>query len=142
MEIMYTQQNIDQIAQTIISDLPKKDGATIIALRGDLGAGKTTLTQAIAKYLGVVEVFTSPTFVIAKFYDTKNDAYKNLVHIDAYRIEEPHELVILGWEEIVLNQENIVVIEWPEKIAAKIPARSINLYFDFVDEVTRKIRKG
>ena len=78
MEMVYTEKDIAKIAQNILLILNKKGKATIVTLQGDLGAGKTTLTKALAKELGVQEVVTSPTFVIAKFYNTKHKDYKKL----------------------------------------------------------------
>jgi tRNA threonylcarbamoyladenosine biosynthesis protein TsaE len=77
---------------------------------------KTTLVKAIAKELGITETITSPTFVIAKYYDTKDARFTKLIHIDAYRIEDPKELEVLGWDSIKKEPNTLVVIEWPEKV--------------------------
>lgn len=89
-------------------------GGKTILLYGDLGAGKTTFTQCLAKELGVKDVVTSPTFNIVKEYDTK---YGKLYHFDMYRLEDESELQEIGAEDILYKNENdIVIVEWPDKV--------------------------
>lgn len=106
-------------------ELSKKlKGGEIIALEGDLGAGKTTLTQYLAKNLGIKERVTSPTFVLMKIYEIKKFKFKinNLIHVDCYRLDDPQELFYLGIEEYLNNKESIVIIEWADKIKKYIKA--------------------
>ncbi len=95
-----------------------KDTATVLSLSGDLGAGKTTLTQELAKELGIKEKVSSPTFVLMKIYNTKNKKYffKKLIHIDAYRIEKNDKLDFLRLHDFLAEKENLIIVEWPEKI--------------------------
>ena len=109
--------------------VPHPESATILALSGDLGAGKTTFAQGIARALGVEEQVTSPTFVIEKIYQLQNQTFTRLIHIDAYRLTDPHELEVLGWKEIIADPANLILIEWPEKVAGLIPADAINISF-------------
>jgi len=124
---------------------PKKDKATVLALFGNLGAGKTTFTQESAKYFGIKDVVTSPTFVIEKIYKlnsaTPNGEVKfsQLIHIDAYRLTKGTELETLGWKELVENPSNVIFIEWPENVEEVIPKDSIQITFDVVDENSRSI---
>ena len=97
------------------------DAATILTLTGDLGAGKTTLVQSLAQALGVIEVVTSPTFVMMKAYETKDTVFTTLVHIDAYRIDDVDELRPLHINQVLLSPQTLVCIEWPEKIASALP---------------------
>ncbi|MES2224809.1 MAG: tRNA (adenosine(37)-N6)-threonylcarbamoyltransferase complex ATPase subunit type 1 TsaE [Patescibacteria group bacterium] len=121
MERLYTEADTDAIAE-ILSLLQSSDaGATILALEGDLGAGKTTLTKALAARLGVTDTVVSPTFVIAKFYGAQHDAFNALVHMDAYRIESLEELGPLGWEALLAQPRTLLIIEWPEKIRGALP---------------------
>lgn len=114
--------------------------ATVLGLSGELGAGKTTFVQSLAQVLGVRESVTSPTFVIARFYSLQNHPrFSQIVHIDAYRIEEEKELVPIGWEKIIADPKNLVVVEWPEKIAGHIPKNALQCKFEVVDETTRRI---
>ena len=114
-----------------------KNGATVVALSGDLGSGKTTFAQGIAKALGVEETVTSPTFVIEKIYElqaqpfdiAQGKKFSHLIHIDAYRLKDEHELEVLGWKEIIADPSNLIVIEWPEKVAVIIPENAIRISF-------------
>jgi tRNA threonylcarbamoyladenosine biosynthesis protein TsaE len=121
---------------------PSTDSATVICLHGNLGAGKTALTQAFARELGIQEAITSPTFVIEKFYEldpAKNNlSFKRLVHIDAYRLTSGRELEVLNFEELVSNKNNLIVIEWPENVKEILPENHLKIFCEFVDETTRK----
>lgn len=108
---------------------PKDNGATVLALHGDLGVGKTTFTQTLARALGVTEPVTSPTFVIMKGYALEDQAFSKLVHIDAYRIESPNELSVLGFASLVETPQTLVIIEWAEKVAALLPQGTHHLTF-------------
>jgi tRNA threonylcarbamoyladenosine biosynthesis protein TsaE len=88
-------------------------GGDVIILKGNLGAGKTTLVQGIAKGLGVTDTITSPTFAIMNVYPIKNNT---LIHIDTYRLEHEEDLVEIGIEEYLGERHTICIIEWPEKI--------------------------
>ncbi len=116
MEISYTEADTDRVASELFKSLDSGPKATIVGLSGDLGAGKTTLVKSIAKLLGITETITSPTFVIAKWYETQNEKFQKLIHIDAYRIEDAKELEVIGWESIKNEPNTLVVIEWPEKV--------------------------
>jgi len=104
-----------KIAADIASQLR---GGEIIALEGDLGAGKTNFTKGLAKAFNIKKHITSPTFVLMKMYEVKSQKSKvnKLIHVDAYRLDEPQELFYLGIEEYLNNPETIVVIEWADKI--------------------------
>lgn len=128
-----------QIASEFISTLTPTDKATVVALQGDLGAGKTAFSQAVGKIVGVTENMHSPTFVIMKVYEIDFKGFKNLIHIDAYRLEKDSELLHLGWEEIISEPENLVLIEWPENVPGTIPGWAKKINFKFVDESTREI---
>ncbi len=109
------------VAKEVLSLLDvSEDRATVVAFYGELGAGKTTLVQAIATELGVEELVTSPTFVIAKWYRTTVGNFYTLVHIDAYRIEKEEELSTLGFDKLLREPKALVVIEWPEKLPATL----------------------
>jgi tRNA threonylcarbamoyladenosine biosynthesis protein TsaE len=111
------------------------DHAVVIALSGDLGAGKTTFTQSLARTLGVTESVTSPTFVIMKGYQLEERVYDALVHIDAYRLETSAEMNVLGFADIVATPNTLVVIEWAEKIADLLPEHTINLTFTIEGDI-------
>lgn len=125
--------------ETLLNALHVGNQATVVALEGELGAGKTTFTQVLGKLLGVEENIHSPTFVIMKVYNIDYNWFKKLVHIDAYRLESEEELKHLGWGELVKNPENLIVIEWPEKVPNLIPTDAVRISFKHVDENTRAI---
>ena len=104
--------------------------AVVVALRGELGAGKTTFVQGVAKGLGVKEKILSPTFVIVKSYQLKTINYKLLYHIDCYRIKDERDLLALDWEEIASDPKNIVLIEWPERVKKILPKDAISISFE------------
>src|SRR3989344_4848247 len=132
-------QDTHQIAQDFLNTIKLREQATVIALQGDLGAGKTAFTQEVGKILGVVENMHSPTFVIEKIYQIDFKNFKRLIHIDAYRLEKDSELLHLGWEEITKEPENLILIEWPENVAGNIPESAKRISFKFIDETTREI---
>jgi tRNA threonylcarbamoyladenosine biosynthesis protein TsaE len=118
----YSEDHIPTVADYVLSVIEASDtGATVIGLQGDLGAGKTTLTKAVAQKLGVAETVVSPTFVIAKFYEASN-TFKQVVHIDAYRIEDVQELVPLGWDRMLQQPRTLIIVEWPERIKNALPS--------------------
>lgn len=125
-----------------VENLPKNSKqALVVGLSGDLGSGKTTFVQGVAKVLEIKNHITSPTFVIQKRYKISSQEFdfKNLIHIDAYRLESGEELLSLGWEELKNNSENIIFIEWPEKVSEVLPENIKMIYFKFIDENVREI---
>jgi tRNA threonylcarbamoyladenosine biosynthesis protein TsaE len=128
-----------EVARQLVESLAPRGKALVVALQGDLGAGKTAFTQEAGKLLGIEENMHSPTFVIEKIYKINHQGFKHLIHIDAYRIEKESELLHLGWEEIVSNPENLIFIEWPENVSGLIPKGAQAVSFKFVDEETREI---
>ena len=96
--------------------------------------------KGFAKALGVKEKISSPTFVLMKFYRLKKSAiHRFLVHIDAYRLKDHRDLLLLGIKEMLSNPENIVLIEWSDRVAKILPKKYIQIHFDHVGEDTRKI---
>ncbi len=106
----------------------KLKGGEILALIGDLGAGKTTFTQGLAKALGVKGRVNSPTFTVMKLYKTKHQTIKNLVHIDAYRLSNSLDLEAIGWSDFH-DPKSVVVIEWADKIIDILPKQTVWLKF-------------
>ena len=117
-------------------------GATVLALHGDLGAGKTTFVQALGTALCVAEQITSPTFTIMKGYETNDSDFAHLVHMDAYRIDDLTELGPLRFSEILATSQTLLCIEWVEKIATALPSNVLHLYLEVASENTRTVRIG
>ncbi|MEK9156406.1 MAG: tRNA (adenosine(37)-N6)-threonylcarbamoyltransferase complex ATPase subunit type 1 TsaE [Patescibacteria group bacterium] len=116
-------------------------GGDILALSGDLGAGKTTFVKGLAAALGVKRVVTSPTFTIMKEYETncQKNGINHLVHIDAYRLESEADVQSTGLTEMWERPDIVTAIEWPEKIRGLLPGRTRWLRFETTDEAHRKI---
>lgn len=126
-------------AADFVRALTPNEKATVIGLTGDLGSGKTTFVQGVARALGVTESVTSPTFVIEKIYPLKNQPFKKLVHIDAYRLKNAHELEVLGWRELLGDPSNLIFIEWPENVPDTLPKNAPTLTLHVIDEHARRI---
>ncbi len=93
-------------------------GAAVIALHGDLGAGKTVLTRGIARGLGITEPVTSPTFAIIQEYPGRD---LRLYHMDMYRIQGEHDALAFGIDEYLFDSDAVSVIEWAERITELLP---------------------
>ncbi len=120
-------------------DLAKKiTPGTVLCLYGDLGAGKTTFTQGLAEYFGIKRII-SPTFVLIRQYPLKNFKLKTLYHIDLYRLDSLEEVKNLGIEEIMADKNNLVVIEWADKLKELLPKNRIDIYFKYASESEREI---
>lgn len=124
-----TQKIAKLLAEEILKSSWPNKKALIIGLQGDLGSGKTTFVQGLAKGLGIKEKITSPTFVILKKFQIKN---YNFYHIDCYRINSPEEIKDLGLQEIINQSKNIVVIEWAERIKKILPKNTLWIKFEYL----------
>jgi len=123
--------------------MPQRSTATLVTLTGNLGAGKTAYAKAVAKALGVAEVVTSPTFVLEKIYQLpQGRSFKRLVHIDAYRLEKGEELAPLGFDESMQDVGNLIVLEWPEKVASTLPEPTIKISIVPLPDNARQISYG
>jgi len=127
----------------------------IVALQGELGSGKTTFTQGLLQGLGIKGPYTSPTFLVIKNYKKEflisksqfPNKFKiqnlklkilNTYHIDAYRVTAK-DILNLGWKEIVSDKNNIIIIEWADRIRKIIPRRARWIRFQWMDKNKREI---
>ena len=112
----------------------------IVALQGELGAGKTTLAQAICRGVGIREDVTSPTFALVNEYHVNGTT---LFHLDLYRLNGPSDLTNLGWDDII-NSESIVIVEWPERAGARLPDEALRIRLDYIpgDDTRRSLSVG
>lgn len=108
----------------------------VVALTGELGAGKTCFTKGLAEGMGVTGYVKSPSFTILNIYD---DGRLPFYHIDLYRIENKLELVDLGLDEYVYGK-GVTVIEWAERIEDELPPNTIRINIEYIDETKRKIK--
>ncbi len=153
-----TQEYGVQFAKKILSSLTRRRfgmyqtvrplANVVICLYGDLGSGKTTFTQGLAKGLGIKKRIISPTFVIVRSYEVKSQKSKVktttqnskfFYHIDLYRIATEEDLKTIGIEEILNDPHAIVAIEWAEKLGSLLPKKRWDIRFEYVDEEKRRI---
>ncbi len=110
-----SEEQLREVAESLLAAL---NGRTVVALRGEMGAGKTTLIRSVAECLGVEDQVTSPTFALVNQYES--DKGERLFHFDFYRIEDEREAFDLGYEEYFYSGD-LCFVEWPEKIEGLLP---------------------
>ena len=139
--IVYTTKvdDLGLVAKNIIETLSavRKNTASVIFLHGELGAGKTTFSQEIARALGVEDRVISPTFILKKEYKTTHPYFRKLIHIDAYRFNDIREARVLRMEDDLEEGDNLILIEWPEKVPNV--ESDVTVSFEVVDEETRDV---
>jgi tRNA threonylcarbamoyladenosine biosynthesis protein TsaE len=136
MEVIFTLDQIGIAAQKILAD---SAGYRVLALHGEMGAGKTTFTKALCKEMGVSDNISSPTFSIINQYTT--EAGDIIYHMDLYRLKNEAEAFSSGVEDCLFSG-NTCLVEWPEKAEGIFPEDTLHLYFTSLDLDTRKITTG
>lgn len=132
--------NSAQETQQIAAKLAKRYRlGGVFTLSGPLGAGKTTFVQGLAKALGIKEKLLSPTFILMRQYSIPGNREGRLFHLDLYRLNNTVQIKELGIEEIFSNPNNIVVIEWAEKLAGLMPKNTIKVNFKNLGKKMRQI---
>lgn len=126
-----TQKIAKLLAKEILNRL-EDHKALVIGLQGELGSGKTTFVQGLAKGLGIKNSITSPTFVILKRYK------KYFYHIDCYRIKS-RDLLDLDFKEIIKQPKNVIIIEWAERVKKILSRDTLWIKFGYLDKNKRKI---
>ena len=113
----------------------------IVLLHGDLGAGKTTLTQGIAEALGVPGVTQSPTFTLVTEHPATLASGEDvtLYHLDLYRLDDPEELGDIGWDEMIAPAKDVTVVEWPERAGDWLPEHYTLVSIAYIDPDTREV---
>ena len=119
------------------SKSPLLKGALVIGLYGELGSGKTTFVQGVAKGFGVKGKVQSPTFVLIRRHVARQG--RTVVHIDCWRLKKGQELVRLGWREIIKNPLNVVLVEWAERVESILPKGALRMRFRVVSPDVRTI---
>lgn len=122
----------EEILKIISDEYSKRgtDNAYIVCLYGDLGAGKTTMTQMVGQMIGITETINSPTFVIKKIYQTTDDVFKTLIHMDAYRLEGEQNLDVFRLDDDFTTANTLMIIEWPEIIESMIPKHAMHIFIE------------
>jgi len=126
-----SEEELPQVAEAIVSLLGRR---TVVALRGGMGAGKTTLVREIAALLGASDTVTSPTFAIVNQY--RGTGGRRIFHFDFYRIDDLREAYDLGYEEYFYSGD-ICLVEWPEKIERLLPDNTVEVRITVDSETAR-----
>ncbi len=137
--IQDTRRVARQFARTLARFLPL-ERACVLALRGELGAGKTTFMQGVAEAFGIKRFMTSPTFLLMRSFDIpkKRSAARVLIHVDSWRIEA-NDLEHLGMRETLRDPRALVCVEWADRVQSMLPRDTIWIDFKHVDRATRSI---
>jgi tRNA threonylcarbamoyladenosine biosynthesis protein TsaE len=138
---------IESVSETqteqIAADFARKTTpGTVVAIYGELGAGKTVFARGFARGLGVTETVSSPTFTIMQEYKLDKDA-KGITwfyHLDLYRIENPESALVFGVDEYLSNDNAVLLVEWAERIEKLLPKNTVRVEISHSGETTRKIR--
>jgi len=147
MERQYLTKNVSEtrrlgkvLAEEILKIKPKEH-ALVVSMVGELGSGKTAFSQGFAMGLGVRQRTLSPTFIIARRYpiQTPRIFFKYFYHIDCYRLKKADEISATGFEDLVSRPENIVLIEWADKIENNLPKSRLQIFFRHIDKNSRQI---
>lgn len=140
--MQFTKDDLPALAKALVAYAAAQEGqgARILALSGDLGAGKTTLVQHIAHELGVNSTLPSPTFVVMRSYAATHPTFRELVHIDAYRLEDKTELRPLHLPRVFDREGALVCIEWPQKLFGTLPQDALCIELSVMGEGERELR--
>jgi tRNA threonylcarbamoyladenosine biosynthesis protein TsaE len=137
MEKTVTSGQLKELAGELAEKIGPND---VLALYGDLGAGKTTFTRFLVEALGFESRVQSPTFILVRNYHKKKGQIKKVNHVDLYRLNNVNEVLDIGINEMIQEKENITIIEWPEIMEELLPENTIKIYFEFVDDEKRKVK--
>ena len=129
--ITHNQIETKEVGHKLAALLPN---GSVVLLKGDLGAGKTTLVRGVAEALGITEKVTSPTFNIMKLY---LKGKRPLIHIDAYRLADIN--TDIGLDEFIGIDRGLTFIEWPDYIANMIPSNAITINIKNIGEDQREL---
>ncbi|NCN25040.1 tRNA (adenosine(37)-N6)-threonylcarbamoyltransferase complex ATPase subunit type 1 TsaE [Candidatus Falkowbacteria bacterium CG10_big_fil_rev_8_21_14_0_10_37_14] len=134
--ITYTEQSTEDLAAGLAREMV---GGEVLALVGELGAGKTAFCRGLAKGLKVTETVNSPTFVVMRVYDIKKAKIKQFVHIDAYRLNQGKELTDIGVDDYLGQNDVVMAIEWADKVTEIWPAKVKVINFKTKEDGGREI---
>ncbi len=128
----HSEEETFEIAQTVADSL---QGGDVLALSGELGAGKTAFVKGLAEALGVSHTITSPTFVVMKVYDVPaHETITTLCHVDAYRLSSGNDLEDIGIGDYMGAPNTITVIEWAKRVKDIIPEDAIWMTFEHTEK--------
>ena len=128
-------EETEKLAEELASIFPEDE---TLALKGELGAGKTTFVRGLARAWDITEPLTSPSYNLLAIHRGS----RNLLHLDAYRLSGPDELETIGWDDVLGTPETVVAVEWASRIEAALPPNRIIVVLEHVAEHTRAITLG
>lgn len=129
--------NSDKETRLLAGEIAQGFKKGVIALYGELGAGKTTFVQGFAKSLGIKDKILSPTFVLIRQHSLANN--QTFYHIDLYRLEKTKDLKSIGMDEILSNLENITLIEWADRLS-HLPKQTVKIEIEKLSAEKRLIK--
>ena len=134
IQVSKSPQETQKIAAELLKKIDsfKAKGAKVIALEGELGAGKTVFVKGLAKALKMKGKIKSPTFTIMR-------KYGHVYHLDCYRLKDENDLKTLGIDEILKNPDNLVLIEWSDRVKKILPGKHVKIHIDHISDTERKI---
>ena len=132
--ISRSEAETEAFASALASELPR---GTVIALEGDLGAGKTVFSRGFARGLGITEPVSSPTYTIVQEYPLPGGGM--LYHLDLYRIDDSRSALAFGVDEFLDDPGSIALVEWPERIADILPAEAVRIEIRHLSDSGREI---
>ncbi|MBI2036782.1 MAG: tRNA (adenosine(37)-N6)-threonylcarbamoyltransferase complex ATPase subunit type 1 TsaE [Candidatus Liptonbacteria bacterium] len=138
-----TQFAARKLAKNLLRTSRKRKGAAIIALQGELGAGKTTFAQGFLRALGVKGRVVSPTFIFVRRYVLPRNraGFRHAYHFDLYRVRRAEDLRRVGFYEALRDPKAIVLVEWPERAGRAAPRDAVRVHLKHGrDERERNIR--
>ncbi len=128
----------EEATEEVAYEIAQKTGfGSLIALRGNLGAGKTVFARGFAKGLDIKDIVCSPTFSIVKEYPCKKNKY--LYHMDLYRINNSEDALAFGIEDYINDPNSIILIEWAERISDILPSNTISVEIKRLNDTDREI---
>ena len=116
------------LAEEILMTSPAAN-ALVVALTGELGSGKTTFTKTLLRTLGVKKRVASPTFIFSRRYRSRLKYHKDIWHFDVYRLNSPKGVKEIGLREAISHDENLVLVEWADKVKGILPRGTIWVEF-------------
>ena len=129
----YTLEDINQYALEIVKQLPSNGE---VYLKGEMGAGKTTLIKTILRILGVEDAISSPTFSLVNTYELPK--HKPVYHADLYRVENEEELYDIGFDEY-LESNGLIFIEWSERMTSLLNPKAMKITIEITSQNRRKL---
>lgn len=145
---METKKIAKVFAGELLKTKPGKS-AFVVVFKGDLGAGKTTFIQGLMKGLGVMGKIMSPTFTLLRSYslpaslssrkrESVTATFKKIHHFDCYRIHKASEIKELGFKELIKDPQNIILVEWPERIKELLPRKKVAVSLDYGEKLAER----